>query len=466
MSKEQDSPGTGKPRPGSVFRAVVVRGLVVLAIVLGLSALSTAALFQQAARQTELSREELPRLVTAVRLYSNATTLSGLSTRALTVETRTELRTLRDRILDRAEAIEQDVRLLESLGLPADRVARLRGIQGDYLQTASSLNALMQEILRLRADGSEPQRLATLNARRTGLMQRQELLGSEMTTLMMGITHEIEAELLAQQSRTRELGRGLVIALAAGSLAAGLGVLNIYAGLRRLVLDRLQRLTDALRDWRAGQRPTLGRDGYGDEISEMTDTLDDLIQMVDARTQELTAQAETDPLTGLLNRRGFEDRGITELHRAQRYGTPVSVLVGDIDHFKQVNDSRGHAVGDEALRVVAERWQEVLRDVDVCARLGGEEFAALLPHTSLSEALVVAERIRERVRSSPIASDPAQDAGAFTITISLGVAELQGDPDLDALLARADDALYQAKRNGRDRVVGDLIDGDQAAALG
>ena len=156
-----------------------------------------------------------------------------------------------------------------------------------------------------------------------------------------------------------------------------------------------------------------------------------------------------DALTGLLNRRAIDELLSQEEQRVRRLSGRVSVLMIDIDHFKRINDSLGHAVGDRALQHLAAVMRAQLRQIDHLARWGGEEFVALLPATSGAEAAVMAERLCERVRQMPLVNDDHR----LALTASVGVAEWQGQGDTIALmLARADAALYAAKREGRDRV--------------
>lgn len=160
--------------------------------------------------------------------------------------------------------------------------------------------------------------------------------------------------------------------------------------------------------------------------------------------------ATTDPLTGLYNRRHLLGSLDAEWSRFQRYYRSVSVLMLDIDHFKSVNDRYGHAVGDEAIKAVAAACLDGKRKSDVVGRFGGEEFAILLPETSLSRARIVAERIRKRVMSAQIAADQIQ----FGVTVSIGIAEASVSMSgIDALMSAADHALYQAKAEGRNRCI-------------
>lgn len=166
--------------------------------------------------------------------------------------------------------------------------------------------------------------------------------------------------------------------------------------------------------------------------------------------QELRRMATTDPLTGLWNRRRFMELSEGELSRLRRYGRPVSVLMLDIDHFKAVNDTNGHAAGDEALCLLADLCRAELRETDHLGRLGGEEFAVLLPETGLDEAADVAERLRQRLAAGAF---PLPCGVTLRMTVSIGVASCaEDDTTVDGALGRADRALYRAKNGGRNRV--------------
>jgi diguanylate cyclase (GGDEF)-like protein len=164
--------------------------------------------------------------------------------------------------------------------------------------------------------------------------------------------------------------------------------------------------------------------------------------------EELARLARRDALTGLPNRRALDEELAREAARAARAATPLSAVALDVDRFKLVNDAHGHAAGDAVLAAIAARAAAALRAGDVLARIGGEEFAALLPGADLDRAVEVAERIRGRVSAEPV-----EAAGcALSVTVSLGCAALAPGEDGRSLLARADAKLYEAKRAGRDRV--------------
>lgn len=182
----------------------------------------------------------------------------------------------------------------------------------------------------------------------------------------------------------------------------------------------------------------------------MLGTHRDITASVELR-QRLEREATTDALTGLCNRREFETLAHRELSRANRQGAPLSLLMMDIDKFKSINDTHGHDAGDAVLRHLARACAPHLREVDILARLGGEEFAVLLPDTAQEGAHQVAERIREALAGEPV---PTSDGPPLNFTVSIGVAEHDGAAeDIAALVKQADLALYQAKQSGRNRVV-------------
>ncbi len=171
--------------------------------------------------------------------------------------------------------------------------------------------------------------------------------------------------------------------------------------------------------------------------------------LIDAR-EALRDQASRDPLTGLMNRRAFDDAAAKELSRAQRAESPMALLMIDLDHFKRVNDTLGHPAGDSVLVETAARLRAVVRESDHVARFGGEEMVVLLPDCAPRDALLVAERVRRAIARAPIGTR----AGAVRVTASVGVAvSPQGREGLPSLIARADAALYRAKNTGRDRAV-------------
>jgi diguanylate cyclase (GGDEF)-like protein/PAS domain S-box-containing protein len=167
--------------------------------------------------------------------------------------------------------------------------------------------------------------------------------------------------------------------------------------------------------------------------------------------RELLRLATTDTLTGLYNRGHFFERCEDERERARRYGHPLACLMVDLDHFKQINDDRGHAAGDAVLVAVAGTLRSLLRVVDIGGRIGGEEFAILLPQTDLAGAAAFAERLRHAIAEL----DVATGSGRLRVTASIGAAAIAADADdvsIEQALQRADQAMYRAKASGRNRV--------------
>jgi two-component system cell cycle response regulator len=178
--------------------------------------------------------------------------------------------------------------------------------------------------------------------------------------------------------------------------------------------------------------------------------------------QRSLAMALTDGLTGLYNRRYFEAHLESTISRARTGGNEVSILMMDLDHFKRVNDSHGHAIGDVVLKEVAQRLSHGIREVDLVARIGGEEFVVVMPDSTDGIGLKVAERLRLAVASTPIETPPP--SGALSVTMSVGVAVVGvGESGTDAL-RRADEALYRAKSQGRNRVAPARLYADPGAS--
>lgn len=165
--------------------------------------------------------------------------------------------------------------------------------------------------------------------------------------------------------------------------------------------------------------------------------------------QQVEAQARTDEVTGLFNRRHFLELGERELSRAQRYELPLSAIMIDIDYFKKINDAHGHSVGDEVLREVAQRLASNIRTTDILSRYGGEEFAVILPDTGIEGAGIAADRLHGCIRDEQMKTS----SGELPVTISLGIAEFSKQvASIASLLDHADSALYDAKEAGRDRI--------------
>ncbi len=247
---------------------------------------------------------------------------------------------------------------------------------------------------------------------------------------------------------------------AVGLLIAGAFVMldrrrGVIAGLAILGISILLTVTGVLREYMAATPPAAETLMYLVRVHVFLGLLlallagvagmRDQLQRALLRAEILHDWATTDPLTGLANRRAAEAGLEREIAYARRYGQPMSVIIADLDHFKDVNDTHGHAHGDRVLREVTARLQARVRDSDLTARWGGEELLVIAPGIDLQEATALAERCRRALAEEPVAG--------LGITATLGVAEFTPEDDRESLLARADRQLYAGKAAGRNRVV-------------
>ena len=232
----------------------------------------------------------------------------------------------------------------------------------------------------------------------------------------------------------------------------GLFVIVVMLLVRRHLIAPLQRSVSALSSLDAGEAlPALGPSRLIEiqAIEEAVRELHEQISQNEAVRQELEKLANKDGLTGLTNRRHFMLTAEIELQRAQRYRRPVTVGMADLDYFKKLNDTYGHAAGDAVLKAFAGMVSEALRQSDLVCRYGGEEFAFLFPEIAPSEAIALAERLRRRCADADVT---LPDGRKVRVTASLGLADASECP-IEIALKHADEALYEAKRQGRNRVV-------------
>lgn len=270
--------------------------------------------------------------------------------------------------------------------------------------------------------------------------------------------------LSAQLQRTRlRLGlTSLVLFLILGTI--------LFFGLDRLVVRPVRTLQQAVRRMGEGHLATRVPPLRGSELGELTNTInrmasalqherENLERSVTERTKELQEAnarlerlAVTDGLTGVFNHRRFQEQLQAEILRSERHKRPMGVLMVDVDFFKKVNDAMGHPAGDELLRRLAEVLSVDLRQTDMIARYGGEEFAVLLPETTKSEAMQVAERMRIAVETK---INDGSTPWPTKVTVSIGVGTFPEDGKSgEQVLVAADQAMYVAKRQGRNRVIG------------
>ena len=260
------------------------------------------------------------------------------------------------------------------------------------------------------------------------------------------------------------------------------GSFNLRADQAAEFIEHIQKLTcnvDSGVDRHNTRVAEISRGLAGDErltvsaaaaaAAQLLEANQQLQQDLASAKQELQAQRQqldsykvaslTDPLTGLGNRRNFDQELGRRFAQWSRLGTPLSVVLVDIDHFKQVNDRHGHAAGDAVLHEVAQTLAECVREMDIVARYGGEEFGMILPGTTLAEACPVAERVRGRIAARKFRYGDQN----LSVTVSAGLAEALPNADREDLMARTDAALYSAKEGGRDCC--HLHDGENFVAL-
>ncbi|MEB3220746.1 MAG: diguanylate cyclase [Candidatus Sericytochromatia bacterium] len=253
-----------------------------------------------------------------------------------------------------------------------------------------------------------------------------------------------DAELhLARSIQALGLRTVMCVPIAAGGLVLG----ALYVDSQAVVATFTQADLDMLGAIASHVAVAIENASLHERLAERATELERALAMY----HEANHAANTDALTGLANRRSFIDAGAREVDASRRYGRTLSVLILDVDHFKQFNDTYGHALGDEVLKAVGRVLPAAVRTADLPARLGGEEFVCLCPETDLEGAVEVAERIRRAIADVAL-SDP-EGRPLRRVTASLGVAALlPGDASIAAVLDRADAALYEAKRGGRNQV--------------
>ena len=241
-------------------------------------------------------------------------------------------------------------------------------------------------------------------------------------------------------------------ALWLAGIGAGVCLLTIIAGvilIGRVMVASVDRLVDGATRFAEGDRTHRIDVRVPPELRKVANEFNRMIVKIDAYEDVLAERALKDVLTGLPNRRAFEEAAGKQWERSQLAGEPLTLLQIDVDHFKRINDTFGHGVGDQVLRWVADILSKQLRVGHAAFRTGGEEFTVLIPATGASDALAIAERLRAAVSGAPFeaAGDP------ISVTISIGSADSRSFASLSEMIAAADAALYQAKAQGRNRTV-------------
>lgn len=273
---------------------------------------------------------------------------------------------------------------------------------------------------------------------------------------------EMSLQALAQQKQDLLIWS---LATAVGGLMLAGVMASVLADLVSVQIGRINHVVQRVGEGQLDERVDEARSGIlrplasgiNAMVARIATTQEELQQQITQATQELRDQkdaaeqaARTDALTGVSSRRAFAEAAEAEMQRALRYRSELSLLMMDLDHFKVVNDTHGHVTGDAVLVSFAQTVQQLVRKVDLVARLGGEEFVVLLPNITAEQATALAERIREAVYNSHL----LVDGKPLQFSVSIGVAQFdRRELSLTGWLARADAALYRAKALGRNRVV-------------
>ncbi|WP_432735312.1 diguanylate cyclase [Maridesulfovibrio sp. FT414] len=282
-------------------------------------------------------------------------------------------------------------------------------------------------------------------SKQTSLKQFDTMLMSELVVNKDEVLGYVQVEVDKGWvlSRIRKERNNIILLFAAMFVG---GLLLVIPVIYWRILWPLNRLIDQADGLSQGDFDT-GFEWKGrDELSMLGRTLDDMRSKVKSSINSMKEMAVTDELTGLPNRRGFNAEIGRLLQLSVRYGHPLALAVLDLDYFKQINDRFGHGVGDEVLRGFARKVGLRIRKTDLFARVGGEEFVLVMPETSIEAAGLLLNDLRRVISSQPF------DHGE-NLSVSAGVTCFNGLESVDALLERADQALYEAKRTGRDRVV-------------
>jgi len=238
--------------------------------------------------------------------------------------------------------------------------------------------------------------------------------------------------------------REFLLAVSVGDLSRSLVRKGYLAGALKSLHSALRHLT-----WQTKMIATGDFSQRVDFMGEFSESFNLMVQQLYESRHQLEIASRTDALTGVNNRRHFSELLETEIVRCRRYSCRLSVMMFDLDHFKQVNDSYGHAAGDEALRTFCRALRRSgLRKNDFWGRLGGEEFALALPETGIDSALIPAERIRTMLEETSVQYGPV----TFRITVSIGISQYRPGDTIETLLGRADQAMYEAKQTGRNRI--------------
>lgn len=442
-------------RLGLNAKTLGVTFLIVL-LVVGATSLTAKAFDRLYLIVDQLASVQMELLMNSVRIAQQAESLISLGIMLSTAETQHDRRTALIELNDRTTWIKQMTGDLTNQLVDEEILLRITELQYELDLNIRLLNHLVRERISQRIEPNELERLKLLSS------ENRELAG-EIVVLTGHIAAQVRLQINTQsqvlQAEIKEHQQNLIV------LAVFIVIFALLAGIYfdMMVVRRILRMKSSV------ERSEINVNDFerhgNDEIAILSKTVVSFIQRIQQQeaemqkvNQELCFLAEHDPLTGLANRRHFEAAAKRLLRQAH---LPVCVALCDIDHFKEVNDQRGHVIGDHALKSLAYTLTSGLRETDIIARFGGEEFAAIFCTHSVEDAVYVFEKLKERIESTPIEIDGQP---VVWLTCSFGIAMVVDLPVsaestdeaivriLDQALNAADQALYDAKSFGRNRV--------------
>lgn len=372
-----------------------------------------------------------------------------------------QLAAMQQRTIPDALQAQRMVRNLETMRLEGERMLALptpaERMPSMYVIDVIAENPTFQRDVQVAPVLKQAQQVLQALSRQTLLSEADRRQWASESLALARLADQITAgsieQLNAEVDQTRSSVDRHLWQLGVSVSVLTVSLLLFVLALYRTLIRPLRDISQALAGLRRGQRPmptppSPWRPREIGDIHQAMERLDLLMQENETIRQDLLTSANTDSLTGLYNRRHFMEQARLALARARRTHSPVTLAIADLDHFKTVNDTLGHAAGDLVLRAVAQRIQGTLRETDIHCRYGGEEFAFVFPDTPLAEAAVLANRLRESIAATPI---PVGGRESVAISISLGLVEVLGMP-FEMALNQADQAMYRAKVAGRNRV--------------
>lgn len=334
------------------------------------------------------------------------------------------------------------IQLLERLSLPDDLMERVEAIRERIEQSSddSSWDKVVEQIAEL-VQAIRQQTQKEKQGMEDFLLQLSERL-QEFDRHLAGAAGHYDDSQAAGEQLNDAVRQGI------SSIQTGVREATSLDQVRQVVHSHIDSVLSHMQTFRGAEQARYQRARAElAQMSERLQTLEGETEVLRTRVHDERRTAQTDALTGIPNRLAYEDRLLQEIARWKRFATPLVLVVWDVDHFKTVNDKFGHRAGDKVLRTIARTLADAIRETDFIARYGGEEFVHLMTGAELSDCLVVADKLRERVQATGFHFR----GDAVTVTVSCGLARFRDGDSTDTWFERADKALYRAKQAGRNR---------------